>query len=280
MPGLAAMKNTTWTVARGPGYQRFTPVGGRIAMSQLGNDEANQAWAQVQGWSVPPTVLEGAAWGARPTGPRYVPAAARAGFSPAARSALMNAVYRAELAPDAAALVRSVEASVLELTLADRAICMLVEADRGGLWTPGSPGRSAFEGGLVGVTGAVARAGIPLFTDRAGGEPLYRQVIDDPSGSPDDGMAAVPVLDSRGVVVAIILAFRTGDERWFATPERRLLRALAERMAAPLSRLHDQRRAERARLRGAGPWYARWLRLCLPLIALGALLVTWRRLVG
>jgi hypothetical protein len=112
------------------------------------------------------------------------------------------------------------------------------------------------------VTGAVARAGIPLFTDRAGDQPFYRQVIDDPDGSPDDGLAAVPVLDARGAVVAIILAFRAGDERWFATAERRLLRALAERVAAPLARVREQRRTAQVRRLG-GPWYARWLRRCL-----------------
>jgi hypothetical protein len=210
-------------------------------------------------WSMARAGLDSDTWGARPSGPRYAPAAARVGFSPAARSALTSALHRAELAPDAAALVCTIEEAALELTLAQRAICMLVEPDRRGLWTPGSRGRSAFEGGLVGVTGAVARAGIPLFADRAGSEPFYREVIDDPGGDPDDGMAAVPVLDSRGEVVAIILAFRSGEERRFATCERRLLRALAERVAGPLTAVRDRRRDEQRRR--AEPWWVRWLRL-------------------
>jgi hypothetical protein len=194
---------------------------------------------------------------------------------------LLEAVSRASHVTSDAALAEIVEATAREITGAERATCVLVDARRHRMWSEARPGRPAFEGPLVGVAGFVARTGIPLFAEHAGDDRRYRSVVDDPSGSPEDRLAAVPVVDDDGVVLAALLVVRSSDAPRFATAERKALAAFAARLAPVVGRHVGSEVGGRRRVLARWPHtdaqLAEMVRTFLPVIVLGLLLALfWR----
>jgi hypothetical protein len=202
----------------------------------------------------------------------------------AAQQRLLAAtVSRAGNAASDAALAEIVEAAARALTGAERATFVLVDAGRRWMWSEARPGRPAFEGPLVGVAGFVARTGIPLFAEHAGDDRRYRSVVDDPSGSPEDRLAAVPVLDDDGVVLAALVVVRSSDEPRFATAERKALASLAARLVPVLARRVSNHGGARRVLAVRDRWprsdaqLGEMVRTFLPVIVLGLLLALfWR----
>jgi hypothetical protein len=183
------------------------------------------------------------------------------------------------------AFAEIIESAAIQLTGAERATCVMVDARRCRMRSEARRGRPGFEGPLVGVAGFVARSGIPLYAEHAGDDHRYRSVVDDPSGSPEDRLAAVPVVDDDGVVLAALMVTRSADAPRFATAERNALTAFAARLVPVMSRRNpgepEARRPIASYLRERFPrtdaQLAEMVRVFFPAVVLAVLLALfWR----
>ena len=124
-------------------------------------------------------------------------------------------------------------AAVVELANADRAHCLFFDAQSGSVW---SEARQADAGderrAIAGLVGYCARTGSRAWTEHGKGDPRWAEDIDDPGGSGDERLLAVPIA-WRGEVHAILVAVRTPRRPAFVETDVSLLSAYADQ-AGPL----------------------------------------------
>lgn|GEM_PF-1808782 len=109
---------------------------------------------------------------------------------------------------DPVAAAQAVEEGVAKLMNAGRVSCVFHDASAGAVWT--ETGESPIEGSAAtGIVGYVARTAEPVHAAAVGNDPRYDAQLDNPDGSPSDGLFAVPIA-ARGEVHAVIVVRRPG----------------------------------------------------------------------
>ncbi|MEM9493254.1 MAG: HlyD family efflux transporter periplasmic adaptor subunit, partial [Myxococcota bacterium] len=159
---------------------------------------------------------------------------------------------------DSAALL---ESAVTQLTGAQRASCLYHDASDGSLWSESRPpggDEEAEHSAERGIARFAARTRQPLLVPRAGGDPRFDPVVDDPDGphrhdgAGDSSVMASPVVGPDGVVHAVLVAARTvpaEGRRWPGLSDRRssvtpfaaehfaALNTLSEQLGPPMHQL-------------------------------------------
>ena len=130
-----------------------------------------------------------------------------------------------------------------QLTDADRAYCMVHDADRQVVWTQDLDSPHMREASATsGLISFVARTGVSVAVEQAGADARYDRAVDDPPGRGDERLLAEPVLAGRaaggpGQVMAILVAVRDASRAPFTREERETMATLAGRVGADLARL-------------------------------------------
>ena len=110
--------------------------------------------------------------------------------------------------PDPIAAAQAVEEGVAKMMSAGRVSCVFHDAAAGAVWT--ETGDDPIEGSAAtGIVGYVARTAEPVHAPAVGSDPRYDADLDNPGGSPSDGLFAVPIA-ARGEVHAVIVVRRPG----------------------------------------------------------------------
>jgi GAF domain-containing protein len=181
---------------------------------------------------------------------------------PPARRALVRSALawarRLAAQRDLASCCELLRDGVRELTDADRAHALLYDPGSETLWSraPGLGGEERRESAAMGLVSFVARTGRTVAVEHLAGDPRYEREADDPEGSGEERMAAVPVLGKDGDPLAVLAAVRSGKRPPFSAADLEALRLLAERAALPLDqaieaqRLADAERRYETALRG------------------------------
>jgi len=141
-------------------------------------------------------------------------------------------------------VARAIAAETPDLVDANRATCLFFDADAGLLWSGHDPDQPGVESPIAGVVGFAARTGAAVFVERAAADPRYRKEIDDPGGSGDERLAAVPIVDPNGEAHAVVLVARDGRAPAFDAADRDLLLAFAARIAPVLDAFALEAKAE------------------------------------
>jgi biotin carboxyl carrier protein/GAF domain-containing protein len=138
-----------------------------------------------------------------------------------------------------------------ELAGADRAHALFYDAASETLWSrgPGLRGEERRESAAVGLVSFVARTGRPVAVERLAGDPRYEREADDPQGSGEERLAAVPVTGKDGERLAVLAAVRSADRPAFSPGDLEALALLAEQAALPLGQALAAQRIEEAEQR-------------------------------
>jgi biotin carboxyl carrier protein len=173
---------------------------------------------------------------------------------PAAMPELTDAVRIARLAGaarlvamqrSAMDLARAIAVEAPALVDANRASCLFFDAEAGLLWSAHDPDeQGGIESPIAGLAGFAARTGALAVVDRAGEDSRYRPEVDNPSGKPEDRVAAVPIVDPNGEAHAVIMIVRDGRAAPFDGADRDLMVAFAARVAPVLDAFALEAKAE------------------------------------
>lgn len=79
-----------------------------------------------------------------------------------------------------------------------------------------------------GLSAFVARTGEKIHLQRIGGDPRYDSDVDNPAGADDAQLVALPIVGTRGVPIAVVMAVRSGKDAPFSSAELQLLDLIAE----------------------------------------------------
>jgi hypothetical protein len=147
--------------------------------------------------------------------------------------------------------------AILELLAPARAYCLLYDEEADVLWSREGPlAEPRRESAAAGLTSWVARTGTAVALARPAGDPRWDRAADDPGGSGDDPLLAVPARAPDGRVLAVLVAVGGGGSVPLAPDDHAALRGLADRCAPLLAhlrareRIAAERRAAARALRG------------------------------
>lgn len=130
----------------------------------------------------------------------------------------------------------AVEHAIVELCEADRGHCLFHDADSGILWSESEGARQHQElAAFLGLAGFAARVGTAVHAPRAADDPRYRAMVDDPEGTGDESIVAVPVVGPDGMVHAVLCA--VGATRPLLEHQRAQLDALARHISSTVHQL-------------------------------------------
>ncbi|HEY8020889.1 MAG TPA: GAF domain-containing protein [Thermoanaerobaculia bacterium] len=138
-----------------------------------------------------------------------------------------------------------------ELADADRAHVLLYDRASETLWSraPGLGAEERRESATVGLVSFVARTGRPVAVERLAGDPRYEREADDPEGSGEERLIAVPVAGEDGGPLAVLAAVRSGERSAFSPGDLDALALLAAHVALPLRQALEAERLEDAERR-------------------------------
>ena len=142
-----------------------------------------------------------------------------------------------------------------ELAGADRAHALLYDRASETLWSrePGLGSEERRESAAVGLVSFVVRTGRPVAVERLASDPRYEREADDPEGSGEERLAAVPVAGEDGSPLAVLAAVRNADRPPFSPEDTAALALLAAHAGLPLAQAVAAERLEEAeRRREAG----------------------------
>ncbi len=127
---------------------------------------------------------------------------------------------------------RALAAAARELTSADDAVCVFVDASDGLLWIEGA--EWSWDRGIA---GAVARTGEAVTLGRAGADPRSPADFEVLEYGATDRLVAMPLAGHDGEVHAVVLAWRSSSKECFDDDDRTALRSLCLRAGPMLEHL-------------------------------------------
>lgn len=139
---------------------------------------------------------------------------------------------------DLAAGVATVCSYLCQNVPSDRAYVLFYEEDDEILWTPPSetePARQ--ESAAAGLTAFAVRTSSPVRVARVGEDSRYDHDADDPHGSEDGRLLAVPLTDRSGSTFGALVAVRDGAREEFTEQDARFVGVVAAGCAAALHSL-------------------------------------------
>ncbi len=146
--------------------------------------------------------------------------------------------------PDPIAAAQAVEEGVARMLNAGRVSCVFHDASAGAVWT--ETGDNPIEGSAAtGIIGFVARTAEPVHAPAAGADPRYDASLDNPGGTPSDGIFAVPIA-ARGEVHAVLVLARSGALGMFERKDCMRLVHLARELGPIFARMSAAVTAEDA----------------------------------
>jgi membrane fusion protein (multidrug efflux system) len=169
-----------------------------------------------------------------PADPAPVPQRPRDPDEARRRERAFTASRKIAAAADLVAAERAVELAMFELIAADRAYCLYVDGGSGELW---SAERMAGDGddrlADRGVAGWAARTGGTANVARAGDDPRWASLVDDPEGRGDERLLVRAVRGAGGEAHAVLVLARGAARPAFDAADAAALDALAG-FAGPL----------------------------------------------
>lgn len=142
---------------------------------------------------------------------------------------------------DLVAAAKMAANAALDLVSATRAHVWFVDETEGALWS-GGDGDEAHPalGAAHGIAGFAVRVGQLIAVPRAGDDPRYNPIVDNPHGAKDDRLAAVPIANAGGEVHAVLVATREKSLAPFGDDDLFDLRELAQTWAPFLHQLSKE----------------------------------------
>lgn len=139
---------------------------------------------------------------------------------------------------DAPGAARAAADAARDLVDADRAYCLIYEAETDSL-VAGESGSAdeRRESAAVGLVSYVVRTGLPVTVQRLGLDPRFDREADDPHAVGQERFVASPVVGSDGEALAVVSAVRDAEGEPFSPDEIERLSRFAEQVASTFGQL-------------------------------------------
>lgn len=146
--------------------------------------------------------------------------------------------------PEAEAAAAAIEQGIAELFSVARVLCVFHDGESGELWTDSSA--APIDGNAAtGIVGFVARTCTPVHAPVASSDPRYDVTVDDPHGTGNEAILAVPAASGRDVH-AVLVAVRERAQGFFEKRECMALAELGRELGPILARVAKTAEAEDA----------------------------------
>jgi hypothetical protein len=160
---------------------------------------------------------------------------------------ILDLAQRFAVQNDAFAIADLAGEAVRDLVAADRGSCLIYDVRDQVLRSRGADGEVRSESAAAGLVSFAARTGLVLRVPHAAEDGRYDRDADDPQGTGDERLLAIPVSDGgESRVLAVLVAVRAASRAEFAPEDAQTLGLLARHVGAVLGRLALHADLERA----------------------------------
>jgi GAF domain-containing protein len=160
---------------------------------------------------------------------------------------ILDLAQRLAVQNDTLAITELAAGAVRDVVSAERAYCLVYDVRDQVLRGREPGGEERIESAAAGIASFAVRTGLAQRVPHAAEDGRYDREADDPAGTGDERLLAVPVSDgSEGRVLAVLVAVRAASRPEFKAEDVRTLGVVARYVGAVLSRLALHAELERA----------------------------------
>lgn len=168
---------------------------------------------------------------------------------------VLSATRRLSLQSELQSVSALATESVEELVDADRAWCLLYDAESETLWTRRDDGEEQRTKAVGGIIGFVTRTRRPIRIDEAGADPRYDPLFDAPFASPLDRLLLAPIIGRDERLLVMLVASKPAAQRPFSPEDIEVIDLFAHHSGTAFEQvaLQSQLQEILARSRAEGP---------------------------